>query len=79
MKYPDYFEIESIEGLKAFLVKDSGKKRSFSSAAREKGLFVIGFKMTCHLGRPGEQYKCIGFSRHWDSDKIIKLRFRKVE
>ena len=79
MKYPDYFEIENIQELKAFLDIDAKKKRSFSSGQKEKVFFRISFKMTDQYGRLGEHYKCIGFGTDWDNKKITKLRFKKIE
>lgn len=79
MKYPDYFEIENIEGLKAFLVEDPGKKRPFIYSRKKKNLFVIHFKMTGQEGRPSVDYECVGFYKNWDGDIIKKLQFRKVE
>lgn len=79
MKYPNYFEIESIEEIKAFLTRVPPKKKSFRSGRKEKPFFVISFKMTGQYGRMGNQYKCIGFETDWDNKKITKLRFRKTE
>ena len=79
MKYPNYFEIENIEELKAFLAADPPKKRSFRSGQKEKVFFVISFKMTNQYGRMGVDYKCVAFRTDWDSKKITKLEFRKVE
>jgi len=79
MKYPSYFEIKDIEGLKAFLLKDPGKRRFSSSDLKKKDSFLIGFKMTNQYGRMGEQYKCLGFEKEWNGDRITKLMFRKVE
>ena len=79
MKYPNYFEIELIDGLKAFLAEDPGKKRSFIYDQKKKNLFVIHFKMTSQHGRISVPYECVGFDKNWDGDKITKLKLRKVE
>lgn len=62
MKYPNYFEIEVIEELKAFLARDPGKKRPYYSGQKEKTHFKIYFKMTNQFGRVGRCYECVGFS-----------------
>ncbi len=79
MKYPDYFEINLTEGLKAFLAEDPGKKRPFIYDHKKKNLFVIHFKMTNQDGRISRVYECVGFSKNWNGDRITSLKFRKVE
>lgn len=79
MKYPDYFEISNIEELKAFLLEDPRRKRSNFSGQKEKGFFMIAFKMTDQCGRMGMKYKCFKFHKDWDDKKIVKLMFKKVE
>lgn len=79
MKYPDYFELSSLEGIKAFLAEDLEKKRPFISDQEKKNLFRISFRMTNQYGRINKNYRCIGYSQNWQNEKTIKLRFEKVK
>lgn len=79
MKYPEYFELSLLEGIKAFFAEDPRKKKSFCLDRVKKGLFEISFRMTNQGGRTEPVYKCIGFYKNWKGNKIDKIMFKKVE
>jgi len=79
MKYPEYFELSLLEGIKAFFAEDPLKKKSFLFDQSKKGLFEISFRMTNQGGRMEPVYKCVGFYKKWNGDKIDKIMFKKVK